>query len=156
MKRQGLVSKTARKFKVTTDSNHSSLNAPNVLEQDFTTTSSNKKWVGDITYLMTSEDGLHLAMIIDLNSREVIGWSMNNRITAELVQDTLKMALFRRGFPKKEMLHSDRCCQYCSHDYGFLIKKHQLIQSMSRKGNCWDNTCAESFSHSLKVEALQG
>ncbi|WP_435638417.1 IS3 family transposase [Proteus mirabilis] len=155
MARQGLVAKAARKFKVTTDSNHTLPVAPNLLEQDFNATGPNQKWVGDITYLMTSEGWLYLAVIIDLYSRTVIGWSMSNRMTADLVCDALKMALFRRGRPKKVIVHSDRGSQYCSHDYRDLITKHQLVQSMSRKGNCWDNACAESFFHSLKVEALQ-
>jgi putative transposase len=155
MKRQGLVAKAARKFKVTTDSKHSLPVAPNLLEQDFSATGPNQKLVGDITYLMTSEGWLYLAVIIDLYSRAVIGWSMSNRMTAELVCDALKMALFRRGFPKNMIVHSDRGSQYCSHDYRDLITKHQLVQSMSRKGNCWDNAVAESFFHSLKVEALQ-
>ncbi len=101
MVRQGLVAKAARKFKVTTDSNHTLPVAPNLLEQDFNATGSNQKWVGDITYLMTSEGWLYLAVIIDLYSRTVIGWSMSNRMTADLVCDALKMALFRRGRPKK-------------------------------------------------------
>lgn len=156
MARQGLVAKAARKFKVTTDSNHTLPVAPNLLEQDFNATGPNQKWVGDITYLMTSEGWLYLAVIIDLYSRTVIGWSMSNRMTADLVCDALKMALFRRGRAvKKVIVHSDRGSQYCSHDYRDLITKHQLVQSMSRKGNCWDNACAESFFHSLKVEALQ-
>jgi transposase InsO family protein len=155
MVRQGLVSKAARKFKVTTDSHHTLPVAPNLLEQDFNSTSPNQKWVGDITYLMTSEGWLYLAVMIDLYSRTIIGWSMSNRMTADLVCDALKMALFRRGRPKKVIVHSDRGSQYCSHDYRDLITKHQLVQSMSRKGNCWDNACAESFFHSLKVEALQ-
>jgi transposase InsO family protein len=155
MARQGLVAKAARKFKVTTDSNHTLPVAPNLLEQDFNATGPNQKWVGDITYLMTSEGWLYLAVIIDLYSRAVIGWSMSNRMTADLVCDALKMALFRRRRPKKVIVHSDRGSQYCSHDYRALITKHQLVQSMSRKGNCWDNACAESFFHSLKVEALQ-
>ena len=148
MARQGLVAKAARKFKVTTDSNHTLPVAPNLLEQDFNATGPNQKWVGDITYLMTSEGWLYLAVIIDLYSRTVIGWSMSNRMTADLVCDALKMALFRRGRPKKVIVHSDRGSQYCSHDYRDLITKHQLVQSMSRKGNCWDNACAESFFHS--------
>lgn len=81
-------------------------------------------------------------------------WHTENRMTADLVC-ALKMALFRRGRPKKVIVHSDRCSQYCSHDYRDLITTHQLVQSMSRKGNCWDNACAESFFHLLKVEALQ-
>ena len=155
MAQQGLVAKAARKFKVTTNSKHSLPVAPNLLKQDFTATGPNQKWVGDITYLMTSEGWLYLAVIIDLHSRAVIGWSMNSRMTAELVCDALKMALFRRGRPKSVIVHSDRGSQYCSHDYRDLLKKHKLVQSMSRKGNCWDNACAESFFHSLKVEAIQ-
>jgi len=156
MERQGLVAKAARKFKVTTDSKHSLPVAPNLLEQDFSATGPNQKWVGDITYLMTSEGWLYLAVIIDLYSRAVIGWSMSNRMTADLVCNALNMALFRRGFPKSVIVHSDRGSQYCSHDYRDLIKKHQLVQSMSRKGNCWDNAVAESFFHSLKVGRLHG
>ncbi|RUO24717.1 IS3 family transposase [Aliidiomarina sanyensis] len=155
MIRQGFVPKAARKFKVTTDSKHNQPVAPNLLEQDFTASAPNQKWVGDITYLFTSEGWLYLAVIIDLYSRSVVGWSMSNRMTATLVCDALKMALFRRGFPEGIIVHSDRGSQYCSSDYRDLIKKHRLTQSMSRKGNCWDNACAESFFHSLKVEALQ-
>ena len=155
MRRQGLVAKAARKFKVTTNSNHKLPVAPNVLEQNFETTKPNEKWVGDITYLMTSEGWLYLAVIIDLYSRQVVGWSMSERMTADLVCDALSMALFRRGFPEGVVVHSDRGSQYCSHDYRSLIERNKLQQSMSRKGNCWDNACAESFFHSLKVEAVQ-
>lgn len=146
MECQGLVAKAARKFKVTTDSKHSLPVAPNLLEQDFTAAGPNQKWVGDITYLMTSEGWLYLAVIIDLYSRAVIGWSMSNRMTADLVCDALKMALFRRSFPKKVSAHSDRGSQYCSHDYRDLIKKHQLVQNMSRKGNCWDTPVQKASS----------
>lgn len=155
MKRQGLVAKAARKFKVTTNSNHKLPVAPNVLEQNFDAQKPNEKWVGDITYLMTSEGWLYLAVIIDLYSRQVVGWSMSERMTADLVCDALSMALFRRGFPEGVIVHSDRGSQYCSHDYRCLIERNKLQQSMSRKGNCWDNACAESFFHSLKVEAVQ-
>lgn len=155
MKRQCLVPKAARKFKVTTDSKHTQPVAPNLLARDFTATQINQKWVGDITYLYTTEGWLYLAIIIDLYSRAVIGWSMDTRMTADLVCDALRMALFRRGFPKDVIFHSDRGSQYCSKDYQGLIDQHQLKSSMSRKGNCWDNACAESFFHSLKVEALK-
>lgn len=154
MERQNLVAKAARKFKTTTDSNHQLPVAPNVLEQNFDATGPNQKWVGDITYLMTSEGWLYLAVIIDLYSRAVIGWSMSNRMTAQLACDALTMALFRRGFPTNVIVHSDRGSQYCSNAYRDLIEKHQLNQSMSRKACCWDNACAESFFHSLKVEAI--
>jgi transposase InsO family protein len=121
MKRQQLVLKAAKKFKCTTDSNHELPISPNLLAQDFTALNPNEKWAGDITYLMTSEGWLYLAVVIDLYSRQVIGWSMSNRMTAKLVCDALSMALFRRGFPEGVTLHSDRGSQYCSNDYRALI-----------------------------------
>ena len=154
MKRQGLVAKAARKFKVTTDSNHALPVAPNILARDFTAKALNKKWVGDITYLLTSEGWLYLAVVIDLYSRAVVGWSMSSRMTSTLVCDALKMALFPRDMPKGVIVHSDRGSQYCSYAYRDIIEKHELKLSMSRKGNCWDNAVAESFFHSLKVEAI--
>lgn len=155
MKRQNLVPKAARKFKCTTDSKHTMPVAPNLLAQDFSADKPNQKWAGDITYLATSEGWLYLAVIIDLYSRQVIGWSMGTRMTASLVCDALSMALFRRGFPENVIVHSDRGSQYCSQDYRDIITSCKLRQSMSRKGNCWDNACVESFFHSLKVEAIQ-
>ncbi|PMF28135.1 IS3 family transposase, partial [Vibrio splendidus] len=155
MRRQDLVAKAARKFKCTTDSKHKMPVAPNLLAQDFNATAPNQKWAGDITYVATSEGWLYLAVIIDLYSRQVIGWSMDTRMTASLVCDALSMALFRRGFPEQVITHSDRGSQYCSKDYRDLISTYNLKQSMSRKGNCWDNACVESFFHSLKVEAIQ-
>lgn len=156
MKRQRLVPKAARLFKVTTDSDHALPVAPNLLQRDFSASGPNQKWAGDITYLYTSEGWLYLAVIIDLYSRAVLGWSMSNRMAASLVCDALRMALFRRGFPQGVIVHSDRGSQYASHAYRGLIKQHQLQQSMSRKGDCWDNACVESFFHSLKVEAIHG
>ncbi|MDE1314979.1 IS3 family transposase [Vibrio aestuarianus] len=155
MKRQDLTPKAARKFKCTTDSKHKMPVAPNLLDQDFNATAPNQKWAGDITYLATSEGSLYLAVIIDLYSRQVIGWSMDSRMTATLVSDALSMALFRRGFPERVIVHSDRGSQYCSKDYRDLITAYNLKQSMSKKGNCWDNACVESFFHSMKVEAIQ-
>lgn len=155
MKRQHLVAKAARKFKVTTDSHHRLPVAPNLLGQNFDTDQPNQKWAGDITYLYTGEGWLYLAVMIDLHSRAVIGWSMSTRMTADLVCDALDMALSRRGFPKEVIVHSDRGSQYCSNAYRKIINNHPLKQSMSRKGNCWDNACVESFFHSLKVEAIQ-
>lgn len=155
MKRQDLTPKAARKFKCTTDSKRKMPVAPNLLAQDFTATAPNQKWAGDITYLATSEGWLYLAVIIDLYSRQVIGWSMDTKMMATLVCDALSMALFRRGFPEQVIVHSDRGSQYCSKDYRDLITAYNLQQSMSRKGNCWDNACVESFFHSMKVEAIQ-
>ncbi len=122
MSRQNLVAKAARKFKTTTDSDHQLPVAPTLLAQNFDATGPNQKWVGDITYLMTSEGLLYLAVIIDLYSRAVIGRSMSNRMTAQLACDALTMALFRRGFPKNVIDHSDRCCQYCLHAYRNRLK----------------------------------
>jgi len=154
MKRQGLVPKAARLFKVTTDSNHAKPVAPNILEQDFSAEAPNQKWAGDITYMYTSEGWLYLAVIIDLYSRAVIGWSMNERMTASLVNDALLMALWKRKFPGGVIVHSDRGSQYASDLYRQTLASHGLTQSMSRKGNCWDNACVESFFHSMKVEAI--
>ena len=156
MRRQGLRAKAAKKFKATTNSKHNLPVAPNLLEQDFTATAPNQKYVGDITYLWTDEGWLYLATIIDLYSRLVVGWSMSERMTAQLVCDALKMALWRRHMPTNVIVHSDRGSQYCSGAYQKLLDKHGLICSMSGKGNCYDNACAESFFHSLKVEAIHG
>lgn len=156
MKRQGLVAKAAPKFKVTTDSDHRLPVAPNLLKRNFQADAPNQKWAGDITYLYTSEGWLYLAVMIDLHSRTVVGWSMNTRMTASLVCDALTMALFKRGRPKDVIVHSDRGSQYASQAYRKIIDQYDLRQSMSRKGNCWDNACAESFFHSLKVEAIHG
>jgi putative transposase len=156
MRRQGLRAKAAKKFKATTNSNHNLPVAPNLLDQDFTATAPNQKYVGDITYLWTDEGWLYLATVIDLYSRLVVGWAMSERMTAQLVCDALRMALWRRGMPTDVIVHSDRGSQYCSGAYQALLSEHGLICSMSGKGNCYDNACAESFFHSLKVEAIHG
>lgn len=156
MKRQDLVPKAAKHFKVTTDSDHSLPVADNLLDRDFSAEKPNEKWAGDITYLYTSQGWLYLAVIIDLFSRSVIGWSMSERMTADLVNDALLMALWQRKFPQGVMVHSDRGSQYASGLYRRTLADHGLIQSMSRKGNCWDNACVESFFHSMKVEAIHG
>lgn len=156
LQRQRLVAKAALKFKATTYSKHHLPVFDNLLNQDFSTTAPNQKWVGDITYLWTEAGWLYLAVILDLYSRQVIGWSMSERMTADLVCDALQMAIFKRKRPKGVIVHSDRGSQYCSHAYRGLLEKYQLQGSMSAKGNCYDNACAESFFHSLKVEAIHG
>ena len=156
MTRQGLKAKAGKKFKATTNSKHNLPVADNVLGQNFTANNPNEKWVSDITYLWTEEGWLYLAVIVDLYSRCVVGWSMSERMTADLVCDALTMALWNRQMPKGVIIHSDRGSQYCSNAYQQLLNKHGLICSMSGKGNCYDNACAESFFHSLKVEALHG
>jgi transposase InsO family protein len=156
MKRQDLRAKAAKKFKATTNSNHNLPVAPNLLQQDFSATAPNQKWVSDITYLWTEEGWLYLAVVIDLYSRLVVGWALAERMTADLVCQALQMALWRRKMPKGVIVHSDRGSQYCSTVYQGLLTKHQLICSMSAKGNCYDNACAESFFHTLKVETIHG
>ena len=156
LKRQGLVAKAARLFKVTTDSDHLEPIAENLLARDFSASKPNEKWVSDITYIQTTDGWLYLAMMIDLFSRKVIGWSMSETMEATLVADALKMALARRNFPRDVIVHSDRGSQYASKLFRGLLSQNHLQQSMSRKGNCWDNACAESFFHSLKVELLYG
>lgn len=156
LRRQGLRARAARKFKATTNSRHNLPVAPNLLQQDFSASAPNQKWVGDITYLHTDEGWLYLATVIDLYSRRVIGFAMSERMSARLVCDALLMALFRRGLPKDVIFHSDRGSQYCSHEFQQLMRDRQVRSSMSAKGNCYDNACAESFFHSLKVEAIHG
>lgn len=156
MKRQGLRAKAARKFKATTNSDHNLPVAPNLLQQDFNAVSANQKWVGDITYLWTEEGWLYLAVVIDLFSRLVVGWAMADRMGTELACEALQMALWRRHMPKDVIVHTDRGSQYCSMKYRALLTQHDLICSMSGKGNCYDNACAESFFHTMKVEVIHG
>lgn len=155
MRTMGLKAVAKRKFKVTTDSEHSNPVFNHILNRDFTTSGINQKWVSDITYIHTNEGWMYLATVIDLHSRAVIGWSMDKRMTQELVCNALMMALFKRKHPKGVIIHSDRGSQYCSKRYLKIIKNFQLVGSMSRRGNCWDNAVAESFFHTLKIELVK-
>lgn len=154
MRALNLKALAKRKFKVTTDSAHNLPVFKNVLDRDFSAQTINQKWAGDITYVSTKEGWLYLAVIIDLFSRSIIGWSMSSYLKKDLVCNALTMALFRRSFPKNVIVHSDRGSQYCSNEYRRIIKDHNLIGSMSRKGNCWDNAPCESLFHTLKVEMI--
>ena len=156
LRRQGLRAKGARKYKATTNSNHDLPVAPNLLQQDFSAMRPNQKWVCDITYIGTDEGWLYLAVVLDLYSRTVVGWSMSERMPATLACDALKMAIFKRHRPKGVIVHSDRGSQYCSHEHRQLLNEHGLICSMSKKGDCFDNAAMESWNHSLKVEAIHG
>jgi transposase InsO family protein len=156
LRRQGLRAKAAKKFKAPTNSNHSLPVAENLLQQDFTAQRPNQVWVGDITYIDTDEGWLYLAVVLDLFSRKVVGWSMSDRMTATLVCDALRMALFARKRPRGVIMHTDRGSQYCSREHRTLLGEHGLIASMSAKGNCYDNAAMESWNHSLKVEAIHG
>ncbi|MBN3209982.1 IS3 family transposase [Pectobacterium brasiliense] len=156
LRRQGLRAKASRKFSPVSYHEHGLPVSENLLKQDFIASGPNQKWAGDITYLRTDEGWLYLAVVIDLWSRAVIGWSMSSRMTAQLACDALQMALWRRKRPKNVIVHTDRGGQYCSADYQTLLKRHNLHGSMSAKGCCYDNACVESFFHSLKVECIHG
>lgn len=156
LRRQGLRAKAACKFKATTNSKHTLPVAENLLQQNFTAAEPNRVWVGDITYIQTEEGWLYLAVVMDLWSRKVVGWSMSERMTATLVCDALRMALFRRKRPRGVIMHTDRGSQYCSREHRAVLKAGGLIASMSAKGNCYDNAAMESWNHSLKVEAIHG
>jgi putative transposase len=152
MKEANLVCKTKRKFKATTDSKHNNPIAPDLLERKFKVQQANSYWVGDITYVATAEGWLYLAIVIDLYSRKVVGWSMADNLKAELVNNALLMAIWQRKPGEGLIWHTDRGSQYASGNHRAIIKQHRITQSMSRKGDCWDNAVAESFFHTLKTE----
>lgn len=156
MKRQGLVAKVAKKYKATTDSDLNLPVAPNHLSQDFSAQAPNQKWVCDIFYLRIGEDWLYLAVVLELFSCMVVGWAMDKRMKAALVCGALQLAPWLRRMLKGVLVHSDRGSQYCSKQYQALLDHHDLIGSMSGKGNCYDNTLAESFFRTLKVVIVHG
>jgi putative transposase len=143
-----------RKFRVTTDSNHELPVAKNLLDRNFTATHPNKKWTSDITYIRTKEGWLYLAVVIDLFSRKIIGWSMKDNMKTDLPLDALKMAIQARKPGAGVIHHSDRGVQYASILYQEALLKAKMICSMSRKGNCWDNAVTESFFSTLKRELI--
>jgi len=147
-----------RRFRVmTTDSRHGLPIAANVLDRNFAVAAPNQAWVGDFTYIPTREGWLFLAVVLDLFSRKVVGWSMRPDMQRDLVVDALDMAWFGRNPGEEKLLfHSDRGSQYASEEFGKLLILHGITPSMSRKGNCWDNACAETLFGSLKVERLHG
>lgn len=154
MKQQQLVCKTKRKFKVTTDSKHQLPIAPHLLQRQFTVEQPNQCYVGDMTYIPTREGWLYLAVVIDLFSRQVVGWTMETHMKAQLVNQALLMAIWTRKPARGLLWHTDRGSQYASDSHQMLLKDHGITHSMSRKGNCWDNAVAESFFHTLKVELI--
>ena len=154
MRLNGIFRKCRRRFKVTTDSKHNMPVAPNLLNREFVVDKPNKAWVSDITYVWTTQGWLYLAVFIDLFNRKVVGWSMDTRITRSLVLDAFDMA-FASSYPGQGLIvHSDRGSQYASDDFTKKLKKLGFKQSMSRKGDCWDNAVAESFFGSLKTELI--
>ena len=158
MQRHGIQARGKRRFRVsTTDSNHRLPIAPNLLNRNFTVDMPNTVWTGDVTYIATDEGWLYLAVVIDLFSRRIVGWSMKQTVDRTLVIDALEMAcLQRRPVAGQTIFHSDRGSQYASEDYGEVMKMYGLMASMSRKANCWDNAVTETLFGSLKVERLHG
>jgi putative transposase len=154
MRAAGLACKTKRKFKATTDSKHNLPVADNLLDRQFTVQKPNQVYVGDITYIHTQQGWLYLAVVIDLYSRQVVGWSMAAHMKAQLVNDALLMAIWKRKPDKGLLWHTDRGSQYASDSHRKLLKQHGIQHSMSRKGNCWDNAVSESFFHTLKTELI--
>jgi len=154
MRALGLKGCPKKRYRATTNSDHGLNVAPNHLDQDFTATAPNQRWVADITYIRTGEGWLYLAVVLDLFSRAVVGWSMSHRITRDLVLKALLMALWRRN-PSSELLHhSDRGSQYVSDDFQALLDAHGIVCSMSGTGNCYDNAAVESFFGLLKRERV--
>jgi putative transposase len=155
MRTSGLRSKVKSRFVTTTDSAHAYAVAPNRLERNFSADEQNRKWVGDITCIRTLEGWLYLCIVQDLYSRRVVGWSMSERIDSALAGSALKMALQQRLPMPGLLFHSDRGVQYAADDYQELLRRNRALCSMSRKGDCWDNACAENFFSKLKCEHIQ-
>lgn len=152
MRQEGLAARSKKRFVRTTDSRHAHPVAENILARDFHPQEPNAKWAGDITYVWTAEGWLYLAVVLDLFSRRVVGWAVSERIDRQLVLAALGSAL--HGRPAPLLHHSDRGSQYASEDYRRALKEKGITCSMSRKGNCWDNACVESFFSSLKMELV--
>ena len=146
MRQAGLVSKRSRKYKLTTCSKHSFPVAPNLLEKNFVVQKPDYAWVSDITYIWTREGWLYLSVILDLFSRQVVGWSISTTMTKELVVSAIQKAIGKRNPSPGLIFHSDRGSQYASHEVRELLANHQILQSMSKKGDCYDNAVAESFA----------
>ena len=156
MRENGIRARHKRRYKATTDSQHVLPVAANVLNRNFTPSAPNQTWTADITYLWTDEGWLYLAIVLDLFNREVVGWSIKPRMTADIVVDALTMAWFRRRPASGLIHHSDRGSQYASQVFQDKLAAYGMVCSMSRKGNCWDNATSESFFNSLKNERVHG
>jgi putative transposase len=154
MRRLGLRSIVRRKYRATTNSKHSFPVAENLVNRKFTVERPNQVWVGDITYIPVGSRWLYLAVFIDLYSRTVVGWDLSESLDHAFVLQALRKAVMRRQPQKGLIIHSDRGVQYCCEGFRNAIRSYHFIQSMSRKGDCWDNAVAESFFHLLKTELI--
>jgi putative transposase len=154
MRRHGIFSVRKRRWKRTTNSNHDLKVSPNLVQRHFDVKAPNKVWAADLTYIWTTAGWLYLAVVMDLFSRRIVGWAMDNHMRTDLAADALKMAISSRQDTHGTIHHSDRGSQYASNDYQGLLREHGLICSMSRKGDCWDNAVVESFFATLKSELV--
>lgn len=154
MRKMGIASKVRKTFKATTNSKHNYPVAPNSLNRNFTASAPNKVWVSDITYIRTKCGWVYLTVFIDLFSRLVTGWAISHSLSHEMVLEALQRAIWRRKPAKGLMIHSDRGVQYACDGFRNQLKKHGFVQSMSRKGDCWDNAVSESFFKTLKTELI--
>ncbi|MEW6095459.1 MAG: IS3 family transposase [bacterium] len=154
MKANNIRAKTKRRFKITTKQNSKAKASENIVNQNFRATIKNQLWTSDITYLWTKEGWLYLTVVMDVYSRKIIGWSIDERLSAELVIRALMMAIVHRNPAEGVIFHSDRGSQYSSSNFRSLLKSYRIVQSMSSTGNCYDNAITESFFHTLKIELI--
>ena len=154
MKSNGIKAKTKRRFKATTKSKHDFLVADNLLQQRFSADEANHVWVSDITFIRTKQGWLYLAAILDVFNRQIVGWSMDSKLSHELLAEALRKALRQRRPESGVLFHSDRGTQYASYAFRDLMEQHGFVQSMSSSGNCYDNALMESFFHTLKTELI--
>ncbi|MCL4153522.1 UNVERIFIED_CONTAM: hypothetical protein GTU68_056094 [Idotea baltica] len=154
MRENGLKARQKTRFKKTTDSDHGGPVAPNVLDQDFAADGPDQKWGVDISYVWTAEGWLYLAIVLDLFSRRIVGWSLSDRMKRGLAMDALQRAIDLRKPPPGLIHHSDRGSQYCSANYRRLVKSHGFVASMSGRGNCYDNAMVETVFKTIKSELI--
>jgi putative transposase len=152
MRNHGVQGRMRRAFRCTTNSSNNDPIAPNILGRKFNVTEPNTHWVGDVTYIPTREGWLYLAIVLDLASRMIVGWSMSHRIKSDIVKNAISAAILRRKPKRGILFHSDRGSTYTADDFRKLLEKNKIIASMSGKGQCWDNAVAESFFGSMKSE----
>jgi putative transposase len=154
MRENGLKAQQKRRYKKTTDSSHGGPVAANLLDQDFGCDGPDKKWGADISYIWTAEGWLYLAIVLDLYSRRIVGWATSDRLKKDLALRALRRAIALRSPLPGLIQHTDRDSQYCSHDYQLLLKAHEIVPSMSGKGNCYDNAMVETMFKTIKNELV--
>ena len=155
MKKHHIWAKTKRKFKITTNSKHHYPISPNLVNQNFSTSATDRLWTSDITYIRTRQGWLYLTVVLDVFSRQIVGWSMSDRLTATQTTIPALIAAYRRHHPAPGLIfHSDRGVQYACHEFRQYLKRYRMIQSMSGTGNCYDNAITESFISTLKREKV--